>query len=134
MIIPPRASAVLSTDDPDAQSPRDRHIRLMAERGRIGWQRATGYGRRNHAETAMGRYKHLIGPKLRARTLSGQQGEVAIGVSVLNRMIRQANQSPFAPDHPNAQSELQTAQPPCTNALLRQTISAARGGAWALRS
>ena len=88
MIIPPRASAVLSTDHPDAQSPRDRHIRLMAERGRIGWQRATGYGRRNHAETSMGRYKHLIGPKLRARTLPGQQGEVAIAVSVLNRMIR----------------------------------------------
>src|SRR3954454_11907939 len=88
VIIPPRASAVLSTDDPDAQSPRDRHIRLMAERGRIGWQRATGYGRRNHAETTMGRYKHLIGPKLRARTLPGQRGEVAIAVSVLNRMIR----------------------------------------------
>ena len=79
---------MLSTDDPDAYSPRDRHIRLMAERGRIGWQRATGYGRRNHAETAMGRYKHLIGPRLRARTSSGQQGEVAIGVSVLNRMIQ----------------------------------------------
>jgi len=60
----------------------------MAERGRIGWQRATGYGRRNHGETTMGRYKHLIGPTLRARTLSGQQGEVAIGVSVLNRVIQ----------------------------------------------
>jgi hypothetical protein len=88
VIIPPRASAVLSTDDPDAQSSRDRHIRLMAERGRIGWQRATGYGCRNHAETTMSRYKHLIGPRLRARTSSGQQGEVAIGVSVLNRMIQ----------------------------------------------
>src|SRR3954465_11621624 len=73
VIIPPRASAVPSTDDPEAQSPRDRHIRLMAERGRIGWQRATRYGRRNHAETTMGRYKHLIGPKLSARTLPGQQ-------------------------------------------------------------
>ena len=88
VIIPPRASAVLSTDDPDAPSPRDRHIQLMAERGRIGWQRATGYGRRNHAETTIGRYKHLIGPKLRARTLPGQQGEVAIAVNVLNRMVR----------------------------------------------
>ncbi len=89
VIIPPRASgAVPSTDDPEAQSPRERHIRLMAERGRIGWQRETGYGRRNHAETAMGRYKRLIGPRLRARTVSGQQGEVAPGVSVLNRMIQ----------------------------------------------
>ncbi len=88
VIIPPRASAALSTDDPDAQSPRDRHIRLMAERGRIRWQRATGYGRRNHAETTMSRYKHLIGPKLSARALPAQRGEVAIAVSVLNRMIR----------------------------------------------
>jgi hypothetical protein len=79
---------LLSTEDLDAQTPLDRHIRLMAGRGRIAWQRATGYGRRNHAETAMGRYKHLIGPKLRARTLPGQRGEVAIPVSVLNRMIQ----------------------------------------------
>jgi hypothetical protein len=54
------------------------------------WQRATGYGRRNLAETAIGRYKHLIGPKLRARTDLGKQGEVALAVQVLNRMIRKA--------------------------------------------
>ncbi len=62
----------------------------MAERGRMGWQRATGYGRRNHAEAAMARYKHLIGPELRARSLPGQQDEVAIAVAVLNTMIRTA--------------------------------------------
>ena len=90
VVIPPRASAVPSTADPDKQSPRDRHIRLVAERGRMGWQHATGYGRRNLAETAIGRYKHLIGPKLRARTDAGQQGEVALAVHVLNRMIREA--------------------------------------------
>ncbi len=56
----------------------------------MGWQRATGYGRRNQAETAMSRYKRLIGPKLGARSLLAQQGEVAIGVAVLNRMIRTA--------------------------------------------
>lgn len=88
--IPPRESAVMSTDDVEAQSLRDRHIRLIAERGRMGWQRVTGYGRRNHAETAVGRYKHLIGAKLRARTRAGQRGEVAIAVAVLNRMIRTA--------------------------------------------
>ena len=88
VIIPPRADAVLSTADPDRQTPRDRHIQLMAERGRMGWQRTTGYGRRNNLETTMGRYKHLIGPKLRARTRSGQNGEVALAVQVLNRMIR----------------------------------------------
>ena len=61
----------------------------MAERGRIGWQRAIGYGKRNHAETTMGRYKHRIGPKLRARSRPGQHGEVALAVQGLNRMIRE---------------------------------------------
>ena len=87
VVIPPRASAVPSTDDLDTQTPRDRHIRLMAEKGRMGWQRATGYGKRNHVETTIGRYKHLIGPRLRARALPAQQGEAAIAVAVLNRMI-----------------------------------------------
>ena len=92
VVVPPRASAVPSLDKDDSrlQSQRDRHIQLMTERGRMGWQRATGYGRRNHAETAMARYKHLIGPKLRARSLPAQEGEVAIAVAVLNRMIRTA--------------------------------------------
>lgn len=92
VVVPPRASAVPSSDKRDggSQSPRDRHIQVMAERGRIGWQKATGYGRRNHAETAIARYKHLIGPKLRARSLPSQQGEVAIAVAVLNTMIRTA--------------------------------------------
>ena len=78
---------MLSTADPDGQRPRDRHIQLLAERGRIGWQRATEYGRRNHAETIMSRYKHLIGPKLRARGFAAQQTEATIGAAVLNRML-----------------------------------------------
>ena len=90
VVIPPRASAVPSTDDPAAQTPRDRHIQLIAKKGRMAWQRTTGYGRRNLVETAIGRYKHLIGPKLRARTLPGQEGEAALAVAVLNRMIRTA--------------------------------------------
>ena len=90
VVIPPRASAVPSTDDPASQTPRDRHIRLITEQGRMGWQRTTGYGRRSLIETAIGRYKHLIGSKLRARTLPGQQGEAALAVAVLNRMIRTA--------------------------------------------
>ncbi len=92
VVVPPRASAVPSLDGGNGgiQSPRDRHIQLMAERDRMGWQRATGYGRRNHAETAMARYKHLIGRKLRARSLPAQKGEVAIAVAALNQIIRTA--------------------------------------------
>jgi len=92
VVVPPRASAVPSSDGSDgaSQSPRDRHIQLMAERGRMGWQQATGYGRRNQAETAMALYTHLIGPKLRARSLPAQRGEVAIAVAAPNQMIRTA--------------------------------------------
>jgi alkanesulfonate monooxygenase SsuD/methylene tetrahydromethanopterin reductase-like flavin-dependent oxidoreductase (luciferase family) len=39
VVIPPRASAVLSADTTDRQSQRDRHIRMIAVKGRMGWQR-----------------------------------------------------------------------------------------------
>ncbi len=41
-------------------------------------------------ETTMGRYEHLIGPKLRIHIRPAQLGEVALAVQVLNRMIRTA--------------------------------------------
>ncbi|MGI4943467.1 MAG: hypothetical protein ACRYHQ_23360 [Janthinobacterium lividum] len=90
MVIPPRSSAVPSTADPDRQSPRDQHIQLMAEHGRMAWQRVTGYGRRSVVEATMARYKGLIGPKLRARHRDAQASEVALAVPVLNRMTPEA--------------------------------------------
>ena len=90
VVIPPRLSAAASTNAVDGPSQRNQHIRLIAEHGRMGWQKATGYGRRSLVETAIGRDKHLIGPTLRARTLPAQQAEVAVGVAVLNRLIRLA--------------------------------------------
>jgi hypothetical protein len=56
----------------------------------MAWQKATGYGRRSLIETAIGRYKSIIGSRLRARTFAAQQGEIAIGVEALNRMVRVA--------------------------------------------
>ena len=39
----------------------------------------------------MGRYKAIIGPRLRARSLAGQRTEAAaVGVAVLNRMLNTA--------------------------------------------
>jgi hypothetical protein len=35
----------------------------------------------------MGRYKALIGPRLRARGFTAQQTEAAIGVAILNQML-----------------------------------------------
>jgi hypothetical protein len=61
---------------------------MITERGRLAWQAATGYGRRALVETTLGRYKALIGPRLRARgAFAAQQTETAIGVAVLDRML-----------------------------------------------
>jgi hypothetical protein len=73
-----------------APSQRDRHIRSIAAIGRMAWQKATGYGRRSLVETAIGRYKSLIGSRLRARTFPAQQSEVMLAVEALNQMIRVA--------------------------------------------
>jgi hypothetical protein len=48
-------------------------LRLITERGRISRQATTRYGQRSLVETTMGRYKALIGPRLRARGFAAQQ-------------------------------------------------------------
>lgn len=55
--------------------------------GRMKWEVATDYGKRSLVETAIGRYKSIIGHRLRARSFGAQRTEVAIGCSVLNRMM-----------------------------------------------
>ena len=66
---------------------RDRHLQLIAERGRMGWQRASGYNWRALVEADIGRYKCVIGDALRSRTKRRQTTEVAIAVASLNRML-----------------------------------------------
>jgi len=87
VIIPPPVTAVLSATADDHPSQRDQHITVIAARRRIGWQEETGYGQRSLVETAIGRYKAIIGTGLRARSLPGQRAEAAVGVAVLNRML-----------------------------------------------
>ncbi len=86
VVIPPRSTAVPS-GEPGPPTQRDRHLAMIAEHGRLTWQAKTGYGQRSLVETTMGRYKALIGPRLRARGFAAQQTEAAVGVAVLNRML-----------------------------------------------
>jgi hypothetical protein len=87
VVVPPRSSAVPSETAETAPTQRDRHLELIAARGRLGWQKATGYPRRALAEAAVSRYKRVIGDALRARTEPGQATEVAPAVRALNRML-----------------------------------------------
>src|ERR671916_203225 len=88
VIIPPRAGAVPGPTADTTPSQRDVHIRMIEDRGRMGWQKAVGYGRRSLGETAVFRYKAIIGRGLRARALPAQKTEATAACSVLNRMTR----------------------------------------------
>ena len=90
VVIPPRKTAVLSSEDDKEQTDRDRYILELAAKGRIAWQKAYDYGRRSLVETTMGRYKSIIGDRLHARHDDAQPVEVAIGINVLNRMMNLA--------------------------------------------
>src|SRR6266478_3083846 len=57
VIVPPRSSAVPSATAETAPTKRDQHLQLIAERGRMGWQRASGYNWRALVEADIGRYK-----------------------------------------------------------------------------
>src|SRR5207237_6125246 len=87
VIVPPRSGAVPSAMADSAPTKRDRHLQLIAERGRMGWQRTSGYNWRALVEADIGRYKRVIGDALRSRTEGRQTTEVAIAVALLNRML-----------------------------------------------
>jgi hypothetical protein len=80
VVIPPRSTAVPGSAAEPTQ--RDRHIQRIAEKGRLGWQRETGYGKRSKAETAMARYKRILGDHLHARKLPAQRTEAAVAIRI----------------------------------------------------
>ena len=87
VIVPPRAGAVASASAATAPTQRDRHLQMIAERGRMAWQKARGYNPRAKVEASIGRYKRVIGDALRSRTGQTEATEVAIAAAALNRML-----------------------------------------------
>src|SRR5205807_4639642 len=79
--------AVPSATAETAPTKRDQHLQLIAERGRMGWQRVSGYNWRALVEADIGRYKRVMGDALRSRTEGRQTTEVAIAIATLNRML-----------------------------------------------
>jgi hypothetical protein len=87
VIIPPRSTAVPSEDVEATPTQRDRHLQSIHEHGRMGWQKRSGYVRRALVETAISRFKRMIGSSLRSRTNQRRLTEVAIAVHAMNRML-----------------------------------------------
>jgi hypothetical protein len=87
VIVPPRSTAVLSETAEIAPTQRDRHLQSIVEHGRRGWQKRSGYTRRALVESAISRFKRVIGDGLRSRTEHRRATEAAIAVQALNRML-----------------------------------------------
>ncbi len=87
VVVPPRSSAVPSDAAETAPTQRDAHLRSIAECGRMGWQKASGYNWRALVEADIARWKCVIGDGLRSQTDGRQATEVAIAAGILNRML-----------------------------------------------
>jgi hypothetical protein len=81
VVVPPRAGAVASASAKTAPTQRDRHLWMIAERGRMAWQKASGYNLRAKVEASIGRYKRVIGDALRSRTDRTEATEVALAAA-----------------------------------------------------
>ena len=86
VVIPPPKDAVIRLQSARDATVRDRHIAQIRSNGRMAWQTATGYNQRSRIETQMGRWKSVIGPKLKFRSFSRQITEIQLGRKVLNTM------------------------------------------------
>ena len=86
--IPPRRGARIWQHGNRREQPlaRDENLRAIRQVGRKRWKQQSSYHRRSLAETAMSRYKRIVGEKLQARDFSRQSTEAFVGVLILNRM------------------------------------------------
>jgi len=66
---------------------RDRHLQCIAEKGRMVWQKTSGYNSRAKVEAAIGRWKQVIGDGLRSCIDECRVTEINVAVYVLNRML-----------------------------------------------
>lgn len=86
VVIPPQRNATLSPKSSTAMRDRNRHIRAIERHGRREWYKLSGCTERSMVENAVYRYKQIIGPEMRTRTLARQRVEHRIGCEILNRM------------------------------------------------
>jgi hypothetical protein len=87
VVVPPRATAVLSETVETEPTQRDDHVQCIASNGRMAWQKASGYNNRSRVEATIERFKQVIGDGLRFRDEARRATEVRVAVNALNRML-----------------------------------------------
>jgi len=87
-VIPPRKGAAISPPRGANDPPQTRGdaVRRIAETGRKEWKKETGYHKRSLSETAMFRFKTIIGPNLKCRAIDNQKTEAAVALRCLNTL------------------------------------------------
>ena len=87
-VFPPRKGARIKVHGNSHLKPnqRDKHIRLRRTLGKKQWKKKTMYSRRSIAETAMYRFKTILGDHLVSRDVSNQMAEAVIKCRILNLM------------------------------------------------
>ena len=84
--VPPPKNAVVSKHFSEYPTQRDLHVKRIKQCGRSVWEIENKFSRRLLVENFMGRFKGIIGSKLRSRIFETQRVEAVIGCSILNRM------------------------------------------------
>lgn len=88
-IIPPRSGAAVKRKNirwGDVE--RNRLIKEKQFWGQKNWKKVSGYHRRSLVETAIFRYKRIIGGTLHSRKLENQRTEAKIGAAIINKMTQ----------------------------------------------
>ena len=90
-IIPPPKNAVIRSGTDPATQTRNQAVREIAQlggddRARALWKKLKGYHSRSIVETAMYRYKCILGGTLRSREERRQWVEAAVGCLIINKM------------------------------------------------
>lgn len=83
IVIPPDKNAVIDSMN---HIIRNQHLREIKAHGKMHWQKANKYGRRNVSELLIQRRKKILGNQLHAREFSRQKVEAMIGSGILNKM------------------------------------------------
>jgi len=88
ILIPPQKNAKIKQHGnlKAERHPRDENLRQIRKIGRKQWKETVGFHIRSLGETAMFRFKTILGDKLNARKFENQITEFLISASILNRM------------------------------------------------
>ena len=97
-VIPPQKNAKIKQHGNTKADPlpRDEAIRYIRQHGRKKWKQEHRYHLRSLAETAIFRFKRIIGRTLRARKLVNQATEARLGSKILNQMLELGSPQSYA--------------------------------------